>query len=100
VCRNVVADGTGTEAQIAGYRVAGETGTAQMPGPNDYTTGKYVASFVGCVARFKAAARRARQGAGADEGVSRRCRWRARIRRDRMLLPAVPRGPPDAPGTK
>jgi cell division protein FtsI/penicillin-binding protein 2 len=29
--------------------VAGKTGTAQVPGPNGYTTGKYVASFVGMV---------------------------------------------------
>jgi cell division protein FtsI/penicillin-binding protein 2 len=40
---------TGNEAQIAGYTVAGKTGTAQKPGPNGYTTGKYVASFVGMV---------------------------------------------------
>jgi cell division protein FtsI/penicillin-binding protein 2 len=47
--QNVVADGTGTEAQIPGYRVAGKTGTAQVPGPNGYVGGKYVASFVGYV---------------------------------------------------
>jgi cell division protein FtsI (penicillin-binding protein 3) len=41
--------GTGGEAAIAGYSVAGKTGTAQKPGPNGYTTGKYVASFVGMV---------------------------------------------------
>ncbi|HVW90338.1 MAG TPA: penicillin-binding protein 2, partial [Gaiellaceae bacterium] len=40
---------TGTEAQIPGYTVAGKTGTAQIPGPHGYTTGKYVASFVGFV---------------------------------------------------
>jgi cell division protein FtsI/penicillin-binding protein 2 len=40
---------TGTEAQIPGYGVAGKTGTAQIPGPHGYTTGKYVASFVGFV---------------------------------------------------
>jgi cell division protein FtsI/penicillin-binding protein 2 len=40
---------TGNAAQIAGYTVAGKTGTAQKPGPNGYTTGKYVASFVGMV---------------------------------------------------
>jgi cell division protein FtsI/penicillin-binding protein 2 len=40
---------TGNEAQIAGYTVAGKTGTAQKPGPNGYTTGKYVASVVGMV---------------------------------------------------
>jgi cell division protein FtsI/penicillin-binding protein 2 len=40
---------TGNEAAIPGYTVAGKTGTAQKPGPNGYTTGKYVASFVGMV---------------------------------------------------
>jgi len=40
---------TGNAAAIAGYSVAGKTGTAQVPGPNGYTTGKYVASFVGMV---------------------------------------------------
>ncbi len=41
--------GTGNAAQIPGYTVAGKTGTAQVPGPHGYTTGKYVASFVGMV---------------------------------------------------
>jgi cell division protein FtsI (penicillin-binding protein 3) len=40
---------TGTEAAIPGYSVAGKTGTAQVPGPHGYTTGQYVASFVGMV---------------------------------------------------
>jgi cell division protein FtsI (penicillin-binding protein 3) len=40
---------TGNEAQITGYTVAGKTGTAEIPGPHGYTTGKYVASFVGMV---------------------------------------------------
>jgi cell division protein FtsI/penicillin-binding protein 2 len=40
---------TGNAAQIPGYTVAGKTGTAQKPGPHGYTTGKYVASFVGMV---------------------------------------------------
>jgi cell division protein FtsI (penicillin-binding protein 3)/stage V sporulation protein D (sporulation-specific penicillin-binding protein) len=40
---------TGNEAQIPGYTVGGKTGTAQKPGPNGYTTGQYVASFVGFV---------------------------------------------------
>jgi cell division protein FtsI (penicillin-binding protein 3)/stage V sporulation protein D (sporulation-specific penicillin-binding protein) len=40
---------TGNEAAIPGYSVAGKTGTAQVPGPHGYTTGKYVASFVGMV---------------------------------------------------
>lgn len=40
---------TGTEAAIPGYSVAGKTGTAQVPGPHGYTTGKYDATFVGMV---------------------------------------------------
>jgi cell division protein FtsI (penicillin-binding protein 3) len=47
--KNVVLDGTGTSAAVPGYQVAGKTGTAQKPGPHGYTTGKYVASFVGFV---------------------------------------------------
>lgn len=48
---NVVADGTGVEAQIPGYTVAGKTGTAQVALPNGrgYSQTKYVASFVGFV---------------------------------------------------
>ena len=45
----VAVGGTGTEAAIPGYRVAGKTGTAQKPGPRGYNTGRYVASFVGFV---------------------------------------------------
>jgi cell division protein FtsI (penicillin-binding protein 3) len=40
---------TGNAAAISGYTVAGKTGTAQKPGPHGYTTGQYVASFVGMV---------------------------------------------------
>jgi cell division protein FtsI/penicillin-binding protein 2 len=40
---------TGNEAAIPGYSVAGKTGTAQVPGPHGYTTGKYDATFVGMV---------------------------------------------------
>jgi stage V sporulation protein D (sporulation-specific penicillin-binding protein) len=43
----VVLEGTGTKAQVEGYRIAGKTGTAQIPGPKGYEEGKYVASFVG-----------------------------------------------------
>jgi cell division protein FtsI (penicillin-binding protein 3)/stage V sporulation protein D (sporulation-specific penicillin-binding protein) len=48
---NVVADGTGTEAQIPGYVVAGKTGTAQIALPNGggYSKVNYVASFIGMV---------------------------------------------------
>jgi cell division protein FtsI (penicillin-binding protein 3) len=46
----VVAEGTGTKAQIPGYSVAGKTGTARKPleGARGYS-GQYVASFVGFV---------------------------------------------------
>ncbi|MEE9331512.1 MAG: penicillin-binding protein 2 [Methylophilaceae bacterium] len=39
--------GTGIKAQVAGYRVAGKTGTAHKLGPNGYEKDKYVGSFVG-----------------------------------------------------
>jgi cell division protein FtsI (penicillin-binding protein 3) len=40
-------EGTGSRADIEGYRVAGKTGTAQKPGPDGYLEDKYVASFAG-----------------------------------------------------
>jgi cell division protein FtsI (penicillin-binding protein 3) len=45
----VVANGTGTSAAIDGYTVAGKTGTAQIPNPNNlgYIPGAYAASFAG-----------------------------------------------------
>ena len=42
----VVTNGTGSAAQIAGYRVGGKTGTAQAPDENGQLT-RTVASFVG-----------------------------------------------------
>ncbi len=47
--RDVVVQGTGTEAAIPGYTVAGKTGTANKPTTHGYSTTKYVASFVGIV---------------------------------------------------
>ena len=48
---NVVDEGTGVEAALPGYVVAGKTGTAAKPDPQTggYSTSKYVASFVGIV---------------------------------------------------
>lgn len=39
--------GTGIKAQVAGYRVAGKTGTAHKLGAHGYEKDKYVGSFVG-----------------------------------------------------
>jgi cell division protein FtsI (penicillin-binding protein 3) len=48
--RGVVLEGTGTEAAIPGYTVAGKTGTAAKIDSNGrYSTSRYVASFVGLV---------------------------------------------------
>jgi len=48
--KNVVAEGTGTEAVVPGYQVAGKTGTAAKPDPQGgYSDSRYVASFVGIV---------------------------------------------------
>ncbi len=48
--RGVVLEGTGTEAAIPGYTVAGKTGTAAKIESNGrYSTSRYVASFVGLV---------------------------------------------------
>jgi cell division protein FtsI (penicillin-binding protein 3) len=46
--RDVVLEGTGTEAAIPGYTVAGKTGTANKAENGRYVS-KYVASFVGLV---------------------------------------------------
>jgi cell division protein FtsI/penicillin-binding protein 2 len=46
--RDVVLEGTGTEAAIPGYTVAGKTGTANKA-ENGHYVSKYVASFVGLV---------------------------------------------------
>lgn len=46
---SVVDDGTGTSAAIAGYRVAGKTGTAQKVVRGAYSHSAHVASFVGFV---------------------------------------------------
>ena len=50
LCR-IVKNGTGKEAKIAGYKVAGKTGTAQKfdPATGKYSKTSYIASFVGYV---------------------------------------------------
>lgn len=43
----VVDGGTGKNAQVAGYRFAGKTGTAQAVIDGHYVEGKYISSFIG-----------------------------------------------------
>lgn len=55
VLLRVVEEGTGTQAQIKGFRVAGKTGTAQKIDPvtKAYSAKKHIASFVGFVSTNK-----------------------------------------------
>jgi cell division protein FtsI (penicillin-binding protein 3) len=43
----VATGGTGTRAQVAGYRVAGKTGTARLASGGSYASRRYLATFVG-----------------------------------------------------
>ncbi|MDE0158559.1 MAG: penicillin-binding transpeptidase domain-containing protein [Candidatus Dadabacteria bacterium] len=49
ILEQVVENGTGKNASIPGYRVAGKTGTAQMPNPQTgtYYENRYLSSFIG-----------------------------------------------------
>jgi stage V sporulation protein D (sporulation-specific penicillin-binding protein) len=47
ILEQVVADGSGRNAYISGYRIAGKTGTAQKVGAGGYEQGRYIASFGG-----------------------------------------------------
>jgi len=47
ILESVVSEGTGSNAYVPGYRVAGKTGTAQKVVNGRYIEGKYVASFIG-----------------------------------------------------
>lgn len=47
ILESVVSQGTGKNAYIEGFKIAGKTGTAQKVGAGGYAPGKYVASFVG-----------------------------------------------------
>lgn len=52
--RGVVVEGTGTQAAIPGYTVAGKTGTAaKIDASGRYSRSRYVASFVGLVPATK-----------------------------------------------
>ncbi len=47
ILETVVSAGTGSNAYIPGFRVAGKTGTAQKVVDGRYVQGRYVASFIG-----------------------------------------------------
>ncbi len=50
IMENVVLKGSGINAGIEGYRIAGKTGTAQKVGPGGtYIGGEYIVSFIGFV---------------------------------------------------
>ena len=89
--RDVVVEGTGTEAAIPGYTVAGKTGTAAEAENGRYVA-KYVASFVGLVPARKprlAILVMVDEPHGRDLGRRRR---RAGVPRHRALRAPVPRG--------
>ena len=52
---NVVENGSGKQARIPGYTVAGKTGTAQVSGPTGGYTDKTIHTFVGYSPAFNPA---------------------------------------------
>ena len=89
---NVVDDGTGVEAQIAGYTSPARRARRRCRGRrlHDRQVRRLVRRLR---ARLEAAPRRPRQGPGADRVDLRRLGRRAGLRADRAVRPAVPRGP-------
>lgn len=48
IMEKVVAEGSGANAAVEGYKIAGKTGTAQKVGPDgSYLPGEYILSFIG-----------------------------------------------------
>jgi len=45
--QRVVREGTGKNAQLDNFNVAGKTGTGQVAGKSGYIAGKYTATFIG-----------------------------------------------------
>ena len=45
--RQVVSDGTGVEANIPGWEIAGKTGTAQKYIDGKYSDSEFISNFVG-----------------------------------------------------
>jgi cell division protein FtsI (penicillin-binding protein 3) len=95
----VVAEGTGTNATIPGYRVAGKTGTARKP-PYENPPYKYVASFAGFAPaeapRFAAIVVLDEPGNGQYYGGEVAAPAFSRIMQDALRLQRVP---PSDPGS-
>jgi cell division protein FtsI/penicillin-binding protein 2 len=47
ILREVVREGTGENAALENFTVAGKTGSAQVAGKGGYIKGKYVSTFIG-----------------------------------------------------
>ena len=88
--RDVVVEGTGTEAAIPGYTVAGKTGTANKAENGVYVS-KYVASFVGLVPLASRGSRSC-DGRRAARADLRRRRRGSDLPRHRAVRAPVPRG--------